>query len=70
MSEPAARIASEVAKQIEIDLWHMNIQQAMKSLQDDRLANLSVLLSTDVRGSGVGKTQHRNRWPTGTIDGS
>ena len=41
MSEPAARIASEVAKQIEIDLWHMNIQQAMKSLQDGWLTMLA-----------------------------
>ena len=41
MSETAARIASEVAKQIEIDLWHMNIQQAMKSLQDGWLTILA-----------------------------
>ena len=40
MSE-AARIASEVAKQIEIDLWNMNIQQAMKSLQDGWLTMLA-----------------------------
>ena len=41
MSETAAQIASEVAKQIEVDLWHMNIQQAMRSLQEGWLTILA-----------------------------
>lgn len=40
MSETAAQIASEVAKQVEIHLWNMNIQQATRSLQDGWLTML------------------------------
>ena len=40
MSEAAAQIASEVSKQVEIHLGHMNIQQATKSLQEGWLTML------------------------------